>query len=216
MSTSFHASLQHFGNTGSNSDTTDAFIMLGTTRFNMQQGHKIWFGNLDREVAKNIPHHHREAPLHYDHLELAAVNQIAKDAGRTTDVFNSLEVPVEDTGERFLTDCLDQELTRQSELPVDALSPRCPCPKCGGNPTEISGATVIRQLVSVPMAASVEPLPEPQSTPSNTVTHFVPVPEVALLPPIQPQLQPTAAEMHLPFFYPPWLSQSQFTPSIVH
>jgi hypothetical protein len=56
---------------------------------------------LDPEEVAKIPCYHRSAPLFYNHSELGAVKQIARDAGRPTPFYEELRELQEDNGERI-------------------------------------------------------------------------------------------------------------------
>ena len=69
-------------------------------------------GELSKEEAIQIPWHHKQAPLFYNHADLAAVNQIARDAGKDADHFANLKQLGPDTGELFFSDYLFAEVER--------------------------------------------------------------------------------------------------------
>ena len=152
---------------------------------------------MDRDLAKNIPWHHRQAPTNCNDHRLDHLNEKARLAGRDSDVFVGVWKLEPDTGEKFLSKHLTDQLQREKEGLV-GLDKRCMCELCGNNPVEISGRPLVLEEVPLehvplnPVLPTVpeEPTADPGPDLTQPVVRCVPQMMAPMPQPVQPLQNP--------------------------
>lgn len=100
---------------------------------------------LSPKERRTIPTCFHWAPPHYtNHLELAVFNTLATDVGLVAAIYDDIEVLPKDTGERFFSEYLKEQLKRDEDgVSHDDVTRRYLCKACGGRNLYARGADTL-------------------------------------------------------------------------
>lgn len=119
----FHLSLAHFGNSGMRESLAENLNLTGTTRHNLNIRHKsrldaLPFDETTLNQRAKTPAAWESVVDCCNHSELKCVNDLAAKCGITNLPFKQLEPLVEDTGERFFSECLSWMANEKAGVPI--------------------------------------------------------------------------------------------------
>ncbi|CAJ1934883.1 unnamed protein product [Cylindrotheca closterium] len=106
--------MHHCSNGGTRQTLTDYTSSAGIALYNLRIRYRLHIGSLDPKLQKKIPTAFHRAPHYTNHLQLASINNLAKEAGIIGNVHSAVEELPADNGERFFSEYLTQQLARES------------------------------------------------------------------------------------------------------
>ncbi|CAJ1917928.1 unnamed protein product [Cylindrotheca closterium] len=123
--------MHHCSNGGTRRTLTDYTSSAGIALYNLRIRYRLHIGSLDPKLRKKIPTAFHRAPHYTNHLRLAFINNLAKEAGIIGNVHSRVEELPADNGERFFSEYLTQQLARESSgVLYDEKTKRCKCKDC--------------------------------------------------------------------------------------
>ena len=233
---SFHLLLAHFANCGMNNSLADNLNLTGTARFNLGIRHKLKLATKSSlDERSKMPAAWEEIVPYYNHSELAWVNRLACEAGEARHCpFKRVEPLVEDTGERFFSECMQWMATVAPSygendmcLCITCSSPSCSAP-ASDTPNSSFATTVTDTMNDTVTDTMNDPSPmshEVRATETSTVRgHYPPTQtnhhtfrnqsngpySAPAIYPNQHFLLPTPFVGHSPFGNP-WMASYQLT-----
>ena len=221
---SFHLRLAHFANNGSmRNSLADNLNLTGTARYNLSIRHRQRLSSMSLSDRSKIPSAWEETVPHFNHSELAWVNELATKAGMEEVPF-VVEPLTDDTGERFFSEHLEwMTATKPKHDPQD----RCLCSTCGvvpatpmtlnespQQPTPLNNNPLQQQPSELPIPADAQQQPNELPIPADAGVDNVTA-DVAACLPMPMQLTMMAPPVFFPFHctppqfgFNPWLSQN--------
>lgn len=124
----FHGHVAHYANTGMNRTMADLIELRGTTEWNVRCRHKHLLLDNNGSIDKT-PYYLRNVPRHWNHSNLAFINECARELGMKIPFKNVMPLK-DDNGERFLSDYFVQQDVRNEKFGQDKESHKCRCPQC--------------------------------------------------------------------------------------
>lgn len=169
-----HHAIFHFGNSAMRRSFADFLGMAGIARYNRNIRHRQRMARLPPEERKKVPVCFHEAAHYTNHLELAAINQLAADLGLDP-IHKDVEVLPEDNGERFFSEYLKEQLKRDEEdgVTYGKETKQCMCKACGGRNPYAARRPIVEGAVRAapsllkhasPPAASIQQPEEQEQT----------------------------------------------------
>jgi hypothetical protein len=126
-----HQAIVHFANTGMGNKLADALTLAGIALYNLHIRQRLLMGSMPAVERANVPAGYQGIPAHTNHSRLHFINQLARQAGIDCDVHTGITKLQPDNGEKFLSEYLGEQLTRNEMLAPHPETSRCMCSKCG-------------------------------------------------------------------------------------
>jgi hypothetical protein len=126
-----HEAIVHFANTGMGSKLADSLTLAGIALYNLHIRQRLLMGSMPELQRATVPAGYQGIPAHTNHSRLHFINQLARQAGIDCDVNPGVIKLQVDNGEKFLSEYLGQQLTRNENLAPHPKTSRCMCSNCG-------------------------------------------------------------------------------------
>jgi hypothetical protein len=126
----YHEILQHFANTGTNSELADTLNFEGTAEWNIKCRWKQLMNQENLEgITRLIPVHFEDQPRFWDHSLLQTLNIQAASKGMKP-LFNFVTKCKPDNGEEFLSAYHRQQIVRNRQKKTNPKTKLCTCLDC--------------------------------------------------------------------------------------
>ena len=101
--------MAHFGNGVMRRSLAHFLGMGGMGLYNLRIHHDLKVARLDPTAPAKIPTAFQNSPAFTNHLHLARINELAKQAGLTTNVHEDVEILHPDNGGRLFSEYLEEQ-----------------------------------------------------------------------------------------------------------
>jgi hypothetical protein len=112
-------------------ELADDLTIAGIALYNLHIRHRLLAGSLFGLEHATVPVVYHKIPVHTGHSRLHFINQLAHRAGIDCDIHAGVTKLEPDNGEKFMSEYLDKQLTRNESLTPHPETSRCMCSKCG-------------------------------------------------------------------------------------